>query len=354
MAIQIHNCHTHLFTMRHVPKKYYGIAKTLVKPRLVRKPLLWILRNLNPFSDKDKLHRLAAFARIGYSTRQERVFTDHLSQYYPGNTRFIVLPMDMAYMGYGDPPEGVDQQHEELAIMRDKHEEQVIPFVHYDPRRINALEKIAYWIEEQNFKGVKIYPPLGYEPTYPRLMDEIYPYCEANNIPMMTHCSSARVRAKCYEKDKTAATFLGNPDRYDPILKKFPKLRLCLGHFGGDDAWNAYLNDPQLRGEHTCSPTGRWLRKILEKLQAGTFPNLYVDISYVIFQFHESSRILKVLLSDSNVLEHTLFGSDFYMSEQERFSEKQLSMFLRAELGETMFEQIAAKNPKRFLDGPSA
>ena len=59
--------------------------------------------------------------------------------------------------------------------------------------------------------------------------------------------------------------------------------------------------------------------------------------------------LLKVLLTDSAVADRVLFGSDFYMMETRKFEEKELSIRLRAALGETLFWKIANENPKRYL-----
>jgi hypothetical protein len=50
-------------------------------------------------------------------------------------------------------------------------------------------------------------------------------------------------------------------------------------------------------------------------------------------------------------MQKVLFGSDYYMVESEKYSEKRLSIDLRAELGEDKFWQIANVNPKKYLYG---
>jgi hypothetical protein len=54
------------------------------------------------------------------------------------------------------------------------------------------------------------------------------------------------------------------------------------------------------------------------------------------------------LLQDVGVREKTLFGSDFYMVQQD-VSERAFSLNIRAALGEADFKLIAEDNPKRFL-----
>jgi predicted TIM-barrel fold metal-dependent hydrolase len=56
-----------------------------------------------------------------------------------------------------------------------------------------------------------------------------------------------------------------------------------------------------------------------------------------------------VLLSKKEIREHVLFGSDYYMVEQEEITEKEASILLRSRLGEDLYKQIAHTNPKRYL-----
>lgn len=140
---------------------------------------------------------------------------------------------------------------------------------------------------------------------------------------------------------------MADPDNYIEVMEKFPLLRICLGHCGGDDDWQRYLNEPW--DENSPHANKSWLAKIMEFMRSGKYPNLYADVSYTIFKFQEHSQVLKVLLQDEKIRQRILFGSDFYMVEQEKFLERQLSMSLRATLGEDLFKQIAEINPKNYL-----
>src|SRR5919108_6681961 len=85
------------------------------------------------------------------------------------------------------------------------------------------------------------------------------------------------------------------------------------------------------------------------------YPNLYTDISYTAFTpkvqglYVDLVDYLKVLLSHPRVRTRVLFGSDYYMIEQEKMSEKEASILLRSRLGEDLYKQIAYKNPREFL-----
>jgi hypothetical protein len=94
---------------------------------------------------------------------------------------------------------------------------------------------------------------------------------------------------------------------------------------------------------------------ICDLIRSGAYPNLYTDISYLILQaagqgIHVTYMdYLKVLLDNPRLREHVLFGSDYYMVEQEPMTEKEASIGLRSHLGEDLFFQIAHHNPRRWL-----
>lgn len=339
----IYNCHNHTFTHENIPNGYFPF---FLVPAARIAPIRWVLRGfmkaIIPWTKNDKVHRYAAFIKAAYRKTQE-VNLEHLTNYYPEETKFIVLPMDMAYMGAGKVKEDIDEQHEELARLSktQKYKDTLIPFAHIDPRRSGSLGRLKSLVENHNFRGVKIYPTLGYSPTDKVLMEEIYPYMVEKNIPLMAHCSPGSVNSKDIGRDKAHA--FADPYNYRDVMVKFPELRICLGHFGGIGEWRRHLNEPR----DPKKPT--WLTKIRELIRSGEYPNLYTDISYTIFSFQENVPLLKILLEDEKILEKVLFGSDFYMVESEKYSERRLSTDLRSALNEKKFWKIANENPKTYL-----
>jgi len=362
--IRIHNCHTHLFTLDHLPEKFFpgfSLITRLIRNDIAREIIIFlaeillapVLRTALP--NFPRLSRVSSFLQICENRSQHDVFFNSLQRYYPEDTRYIVLPMDYSFMGYGSPIVPIEKQLEELASVRDTFPKQIIPFVHIDPRHEGASEKIKYWITDRDFRGVKIYPPFGYSPDDPKL-DPIYAFCEShgNGIPIMTHCSGATLRRK--KLSKKEANKHCSPEHYKTVLTSFPDLRLCLGHFGGDRAWESYWKKPLYkdridRKDPEFSGTENWLHTIINMLESGSYDNLFVDISYVIFHYQDNSNILKVLLANPRIRRSVLFGTDYYMVEIEKFSEKKLSMYLRAQIGEEYYKQIAETNPRRYLFG---
>ncbi|SEA21609.1 Amidohydrolase [Thiothrix caldifontis] len=339
----IYNCHTHIFTHKHIPDGYFPLfIVKLARNKVIRGVLNTVMQKIVPWTSNDRFQRCANFVSFAYKKGQE----DNLKvlmNYYPKGTRFVVLPMDMAYMAAGKVMEDIDKQHQELVCLanREEYKNIIIPFAHIDPRRPAALERLAVLVEEQQFRGVKIYPPLGYYPCDPVLMHDIYPYMVKHKLPLIAHCSPGSVNTKHLPFEE--AQGLADPKHYAAVMKKFPDLKICLSHFGGISEWQRYLT----RDRSIDNPT--WLEKILDMMRSGNYPNLYADVSYTVFNFQENITLLKVLLEDERVRTQVLFGSDFYMTSNERYPERRLSIDLRAALGETLFWQIANQNPKKFL-----
>jgi hypothetical protein len=119
--MKIHNCHMHVFTVDHVPENFLplGLAKLMKLPYL-RRPLRFLLVNLNPFSNRDLFERYSNFIKISTKGSQEGVF-NVVRGYYPLETKFVVLPMDMAYMDAGPVLVDIDAQHDELHQLAQKY-----------------------------------------------------------------------------------------------------------------------------------------------------------------------------------------------------------------------------------------
>ncbi|MEM6422017.1 MAG: hypothetical protein AAF698_05455, partial [Pseudomonadota bacterium] len=112
--IAITNCHIHTFTIDHLPQGYYrffGInPMKLLRQPWIRAPVIWL--GERKFLS-ERLNRAMRFARIAANATQADVFKT-VREYYPGNTRFVILPMDMALMGWGEPRVPIQTQHDQL------------------------------------------------------------------------------------------------------------------------------------------------------------------------------------------------------------------------------------------------
>jgi len=349
------NTHIHIFRDVDIPRRFLPLQ--LVR-FLATKPGYFltakILNNLNPFSDEDIFNRYMKFVRIGRMGSQQRIF-ENCSRFYPKDTKFIILPMDMAYMGAGKVPRDYADQLADLGSLKVTHPG-IIPFIHIDPRRKGVLELLKKSVEEWGFKGVKLYPPLGYFPYDERLYP-VYDYCQKNKLPIISHCSpynpvhfkgSKKELYKLLSKSdkpidtkgkskKQLCSNFSHPHNYKKILNDFNDLNISLAHFGSEYFWNKYLDNPGM--------DDNWFVIIKEMLIE--YNNLYSDISFTLNK-QEFFPLLKVLLGNEKLRNKILFGSDYYMVET-KTTELSFSIDLRAYLGEDYFSEIAINNPHKFL-----
>ncbi|WP_417558499.1 hypothetical protein [Mesoflavibacter zeaxanthinifaciens] len=203
----IYNCHTHTFTIDHVPnlfgKKLVPLAYQIITMKVVK----WYYLNLTERSSsyrkwKQRYNKVkyfiidalkftvvgywvfsmlfftlkwafkivtnilaishffgpqskAAYRRFvnlgryaSYSKQGQSKVFDLLEKTYDQNTKFVVLPMDMDYMDAGRPTIGYMKQLEELLKVTKNNKESLLPFVFLDPRRI---------AETCDLKGVDCY-----------------------------------------------------------------------------------------------------------------------------------------------------------------------------------------------------
>lgn len=307
-----------------------------------------------------QVRKYYAFLNIGDLGEQKKVL-EHLIGFYPSGSRFVILSMDMEYMGAGVVQQSLTDQLNDLAQLKKDPAYQgvLLPFVFAHPERNDLLSLVRYYIEEENFAGIKIYPAIGYFPNDKRL-HEVYAYAEQNQIPIMTHCTRGGVFYKgvfteqmrkdpdtgeIYPMQKASAftDVYSDPRRYSELLKKFPKLKLCFGHFGGAKEWDAYLHTSWSKTQQES-----WFSLIKEMMLQ--YENVYADISYTLCD-KQYFNLLKITLLDKALRQKILFGSDYYMLEQE-LTEREFGINLRAFLGEDDFQQIAETNPKKFLTKP--
>lgn len=355
----IYNCHTHTFTIKHVPRKFIPpFISWLVRFKGVRN----FARNILP-GDRDLLDRYINFVEVTLAGSQSNVL-DKLIGYYPAGstdqTKFIVLAMDMEFMLAGSVEETLDQQHQQLAELA-QEDARVLPFIGTDPRRLNVVQMVKDLHKNAGFKGIKLYPPMGFYPNDERLAP-VFEYASDNNVPIMSHCSRGGVYIKkvtnsmlqepnpigrkvVKQKAKQFSDIYTDPANYDPIATKYPKLKICLAHFGGNTEWDKYLEDSWTPGSPNEDKS--WLSVIIDLILK--HDNIYTDISSTLFEGNHYLDLLLVLLQNKKIRERVLFGSDYYMMERVKLREREMAIKIRSRLGPELFKQIAETNPKRYL-----
>lgn len=351
--IRITNCHIHLFTARHVPEDYPYRWLRLFKrwPSLIR-GLAWVAALVGQHPAAEKLRRLHRFQQEAQEASQQDIL-QNVRLHYPSNTRFVVLPMEMSAFGYGRPRDSLTAQHDELAELA-RHPQlgaSVVPFATIDPRADPQAQEMWRAIDHHGFKGVKIYPRLGFAPDHPVLMQHVYPRMQAQGLPLMTHCSRGGVQG-LHLPDHFADLYT-EPEAYSDVMTQFPDLRICLAHFGGQRDWAAYVN-PDKPNPYQDEYARNWQVAIRRMIDSPDWPGLWTDVSYTLFQFEDYVPFLRLFLLgedewNERLRRRVLFGSDFYMTRQEELSEKAVCFRLRNALGDEVFRRIAEENPEVWL-----
>lgn len=364
--ITIHNCHTQIFTGKNAaPRIAPWYVRLITKYRLTRF-IGGLLRLIIPWTSKDMFDRMANMA-IQADQDYQRDILESLRKHYPeGHRKFVILSLDMDYMCAGKAEKNFIVQLEELADLKEKAEykDEIYPFICADPRRPDISDLVKEYIEEKNFAGIKLYPPLGFFPFDDRL-DGIYEYAQSNNIPIVTHCMRAGLKTKKKKKElskemkkdfkrltgeefkpvyKDITDHFTEPDSFKRVLEKYPNLKLSLAHLGGNIEFEEYQN-------HKNGNEENWTYKIEKLLKDPQYPNIYADTAYTFADFDLLPGIKK-FLNTEGLREKILFGSDFYVVLMEA-SEKKFSKDFRKEIGEENYRQIAETNPINFLNkGP--
>lgn len=366
-----YNCHTHIFSGQYVPDNVVGIPlmNTLaVYPR--SKWLVKIFGRLRHGAVNTQIERIARFAEIGLNTSQESIFNT-LEDYYKGwgNMRFVVLMMDMEQMGAGLPLSNYATQLNEMIRLRAKgnYANTLLPFIFVDPRRpeftngIVLRDWVKKYFDDYGFVGIKMYPALGYYP-FDEKLDELYEWAEKMQVPVLYHCIQGvihyrgllngfpepRFSSKYHKLDETDPQKyqrnFTDPDNYHHVLKMFPKLKINLAHYGGDEVMLARKEDGK-----------RWY-KTVRALAADPEKNVYTDVAFSLY----NTGIFKLMHEDvqTPVLgDRILFGTDYFVVEKDK-DEAMLRDEMRNSFAEfdrkagiaiSSFDRISMVNPTHFL-----
>ncbi len=285
---------------------------------------------------------------------------------------------------------------------------------------------IKEYIEKEKFAGFKIYPALGYFPFDEKLLP-IWKYAAENNLPIMTHCIRGTIFYRGNKKrewyyhpiikdSKKPNEYMllssraniefsvdfthplnylclldpyllkewikkcNKPELYDlfgydaktdTLASDLSNLKICFGHYGGDDEWKKFLESDrdnyshkmldQSKGIEFLNPdnlaqshgglmdiwrNADWFTIISSMMMQ--YPNVYSDLSYIIHN-QEIFPLLKQTINNPQLKDRILFGTDFYVVRNHN-SEKDLLATTMANLSTEEFDQIARENPISFLN----
>ena len=193
------------------------------------------------------------------------------------------------------------EQVRRMEALQDKPGSGLIYFVAYLPyrdyfeggRKGDALALVKEAVERHGAWGVKFYPPSGFRgagnaiPARPRSLnrfagrqwdarykalgpdggklldaqvEQLFAWCEREQVPVFTHCSTGE-----FEPRKGYGISNSNPKYWREVLRRHPRLRLCLGHAGSGDHWFG------------GGPNAEWGATVIELCR--TYPNVYCELT---------------------------------------------------------------------------
>lgn len=238
------------------------------------------------------------------------------------------------------------------------------------------------------FPGFKMYTPLGHQPLDPRLPflhdssrdgDCFYDRCERESIPIMVHCSPGGMTThelKYFMEHDSGRTMYQNqpgnsseqsnalrdattveidneeiavqyfydnyvhPKAWRKVLQKYPKLKLCLAHFGGDE-FKKGLNST-------------WVNEIIALTEE--YSNVYTDLScWNMGDCKQTLRELLTVVKYKHIRRKLLFGTDWYMTlvalggkSYKSFCEDAWEAFMDIPDGENLWVNCTFINPFTF------
>lgn len=380
--------------------------------------------------DKGKISRFIAFTKIGAERSQDDVFQMALKagKQYDASIRLIGLTLNMDHMDSEQSSplnyKNYSTQLEEIKNIKRSSPEHFFPFLCIDPRHKSGAD-LRDWVREQltdgfeqkgklyrYFYGLKIYPALGFFPFDPSL-EEVYAYAEEYGIPIMTHCTrggsqyigkyiqqlipkepavmlSTSSATEAFEeiKDRIKAYYnngwiknssIGNndkscdlfthPQNYIPVLEKFPKLKICIAHMGGEGEFYTKaklarwweLKKGKVRGfgdliEIRNVDKTPWVDRIEQMMKI--YSSLFTDISYTVSYLGKKDKVILNRLAMFAELEDNdkqklgqriLFGTDFFMTEQEKKEGDLYGLMVSSEGLKKWVEGFCRENVEGFV-----
>lgn len=145
-----------------------------------------------------------------------------------GIERSVLLIIDSA-LGMESPALDIEDIYKLHLEILQQHSDRFCVFAGIDPRRgQKGYELFVKSIEEYGFRGLKLYPPMGYAMDHPGLIP-IYEYCDKHRLPILIHTGDS-LKTLDRQHSKVANAL--------KVVSRFPGISFILAHA----AYN--LNDP--------------------------------------------------------------------------------------------------------------
>lgn len=187
--------------------------------------------------EEDLRHQLAFLVLL---MRSEQVIAARHLETFPTTGLVVQHAVDLAPHYRGRPrlslPRALTRMHNLTRAMKGR----ALRFVGYSPARADSLAHVRREVLVRGAAGVKVYPPSGYLPLGNRASEYdarnrgLFAFCQAEAVPVFSHSNDAGFEAKPGHGAR-----YGVPERWLPVLRDFPALRLCFGHAGDYQGWTS-------------------------------------------------------------------------------------------------------------------
>jgi Amidohydrolase len=174
-------------------------------------------------------------------------------------------------------------------------------------------------------------------------------------------------------KSEKLKMLFGYDEDKQTISHNLEELKICFGHFGGEDEWLRFfekdrdnfssqlLKHPARGIDFMHDENGKFKPGKLELIWKGAdwysiicslmlqYDNIYADISYILHSDTGILPLLKQTMKNEKLSTRVLYGSDFYVVRNHK-SDKNMLINITGGLDSEEFSQIASVNPVRYLE----
>jgi len=212
-------------------------------------------------------------------------YRETMYDFFGCHGKCVALPLDFKHNG------GIDGKLEK------DYTQQMIDVLELSIKYDNEIVVYDYVTEKYPSHGVKVYPSLC------GLLPEQMVRAHNKDFPIIAHCEYGSVRKSNFSR-KEAASY-NDPAHWFTVLKRYPELKLCFAHFGGEEEWKKYNAGKK-----------SWVYTIIELMLC--YQNIYVDLSYAIIFPAVLEGVKKLLADNPWMKHHILFGTDYPMCTIEK------------------------------------
>lgn len=230
-----------------------------------------------------------------------------------GIDRLALLPLDLSTQ-----ENQVVVSNEEIKQLIDLDPRHFIGFASVDPYRPDALDVLEHAFGDLGLAGLKLHPARQNFSPASEMLDPIYALCLRYNKPIIFHAG--------LNLEPNTSLRYANPLEFEAVAARYPKLRVCLAHFGFP-----------------------WVRETAALLLK--YPNLYADTGLLYFdcarEFYEEvfTRMLGRYWVDRSLRHQVMFGSNNPRFEQIRMAEALRNLGWRA----STLDLVLGQNALEFL-----